>query len=424
MINIHKNLNTDSGSEADLTVLNELESHIEERTATLSDPAIRDENSAESKISKNLQKILDSQLLLKVAKTRRIEFTKPIIRRGADPVIFPNTINVIQGKAGVHKSRLAEVLSSCFLLRDPLTGDETQLLGFAKNFTRDFRVLYVDTERNLKEQLPYALQSIQLKAGYSIEEQPEQFDFISLLDIERRQRFYALQEYLDFTREQHPDRHIFIVLDVITDCIRDFNRTEDSMQLLDLMNLYINQYDVTFLALIHENPGGEKARGHLGTEIMNKASTVIQVGFEKDASQNDTDLIRVKFLKCRSTKRLDPFHIKYSQEAKGLVLADASDMSELVNKRRHKAEVEDLVELLEAYLGDGQPLPKSELMKKLCEDFQSSARTISERLSTIIEEETTLHNEHGQACSLIKAKAGKEVVYRLQAINPYRPAGS
>ena len=58
-----------------------------------------------------------------------------------------------------------------------------------------------------------------------------------------------------------------MVVDVTTDCIRDFNRSDDSLELIDLMNEAINTYDVTFLYLIHENPGASKARGHLGTEL-------------------------------------------------------------------------------------------------------------------------------------------------------------
>jgi hypothetical protein len=297
--------------------------------------------------------------------------------------------------------------------------DNNQYLGFEHDRLMESIVLYVDTERNLKEQLPYALQSIQLKAGYKLEDQPDNLDYISLLDISRPERFTALKEYLGFVQQRNPDKHIFIVLDVTTDCIKDFNRTDDSMELIDLMNQYINEYNVTFLALIHENPGGEKARGHLGTEIMNKASTVFQVGFEKDAQQNDTDLIKVKYLKNRSTKRLDPFHIKYSQEAKGLVLADPADVSELVNKRKHKAGIDEVIDFLEVYLGDGQPMKNAEIMEKLSADFKASSKTMTGRLQQIIGEGAELFNDLGQACKLERYKEGKEMVYRLQVVNPY-----
>src|SRR4051812_40515362 len=45
---------------------------------------------------------------LRSNKNNKVTFSPPLLVHGKDPVFFPNTINVIQGKAGVHKSRLAE----------------------------------------------------------------------------------------------------------------------------------------------------------------------------------------------------------------------------------------------------------------------------------------------------------------------------
>ena len=192
-------------------------------------------------------------------------------------------------------------------------------MGFIRaTIETNYTAVYVDTERNLTEQLPYALQSIQIKAGYNKAENPKNFEYISLLQINRKERFAALTEYLNYIR-QSTSNPLFIVLDVSTDCIEDFNKVDKSMELIDLMNMAINEHNVIFLCLIHENPNSVKGRGHFGTELMNKASTVMQVGFEKDGSQNDTDIIRVKYLKCRSTARHTPFYIKYSSEAKGLI---------------------------------------------------------------------------------------------------------
>jgi hypothetical protein len=126
-------------------------------------------------------------------------------------------------------------------------------------------------------------------------------------------------------------------------------------------------------------PKERQSKGHFGTELMNKASTVMQVSFEKDGSQNDTDIIRVKYLKCRSTARHTPFYIKYSNEAKGLVLADASEVSGVINNRKHKASNEDMIEFIEMYLGDGTTIKRIELVDKLCKGFKASPRTIESK---------------------------------------------
>lgn len=370
----------------------------------------------EAILSENLKKVLATHEKLKEVKAGEIRFSEPVLQQGENAVIFPHTINVIQGQAGVHKSRLAENICAAFL---KLNGNQNELLGFNRlNFDAKHTVVYVDTERNLSEQLPHALQSIQIMAGYNIADHPTNFEYISLLQISRKERFSALNEYLNHIKKS-TNSPLFIVLDVSTDCIEDFNKTDKSMELIDLMNMAINEHNVIFLCLIHENPKSDKARGHFGTELMNKASTVMQVGFEKDSSQNDTDIIRVKYLKCRSTERHTPFYIKYSNEVNGLVLADASEVSGVINSRKHKANNEDMTQFIEMYLGDGTTLTRVELLDKLCKDFKASQRTIESRLTEIISLELEIFNEKGEGCKLSKETKEKTVYYKLMPNEPF-----
>jgi hypothetical protein len=365
-------------------------------------------------LSDNLNTILGTREKLRLLVESEIHFSKPIISQGENPIIFPHTINVIQGQAGVHKSRLAENVCSSLLKRHSCNNE---LLGFKRtDFDSTHTVVYVDTERNQSEQLPYALQSIQVNAGFDKSEHPINFEYISLLQITRKDRFSALNEYLNHLK-QITNNPLFIVLDVSTDCIEDFNKTDKSMELIDLMNMAINEHNVIFLCLIHENPKSDKARGHFGTELMNKASTVLQVGFEKDASQNDTDIIRVKYLKCRSTAKFQPFHIKFSKETKGLVLANLNDVAGVVNSRKHKASSDDLIDFLEMYLGDDTIMARRELIEKLCKEFNAKDRTIENRLKEIMDSSFEIFNNKGEPCQLTKEIIEKEVFYKLISFN-------
>jgi len=280
--------------------------------------------SNEESASTNLSKVLKTKEKLKEFKSKTINFSKPIITQNGLPVIFPKTINVIQGKKGQHKTRLAEFMCSILLKKSDYT---KEILNLKACQNKDYTVCFVDTERNITEQFPYSLQQIQLRAGYKIEEHPENFEYITLLEIERKDRFETLRQYIEHIREQHKN-HLFIVLDVLTDCVENFNDPRNSLELIDLMNKTINEFDVTFLCVIHENPNSEKARGHLGTEIINKASTVIQVAYERDANQKETDIIKILYLHCRTTKKHEPFYIKYSESEKGLVLAEQREITE------------------------------------------------------------------------------------------------
>lgn len=371
---------------------------------------LKDKKEASTLISKNLQKVLSTQQKLAELVASEIRFSSPVLIQGENPVIFPNTINVIQGQAGVHKSRLAEVICSAFL---KLNGNQNELLGFKRvNFDNIHTVVYVDTERNLLEQFPFAMQSIQIKAGYNRKDRPSNFQFLSLLEIPRSQRFDTLNEYLNLVTE-NTKNPLFIVLDVSTDCIEDFNKADKSMELIDLMNITVNHHNVIFLCIIHENPKSEKARGHFGTELMNKASTVIQVSFEKDANLNDTDLIRVKYLKCRSTAKHFPFYIKYKKESNGLVLADDLEVSNLKNSRKQKANLDEVVEIIVMHLGEGIELSRKDLIDKICEELSISTRTVENRLTEILKLEIDIFNGIGQSCKLVKKSNMKTMFYKL-----------
>lgn len=363
--------------------------------------------------SPELKRILETSAQIQRAVNSEIVFSKPVLKQGENAVIYKNSINVIQGQAGTHKSRLAETICSAFLRQHHCKND---LLGFKRlNFDCNHTVVYVDTERNLTEQLPYALQSIQIKAGYPKEQNPSNFKYISLLEIERAKRYNALNDYLAYLRKEITNP-IFIVLDVSTDCVEDFNKVDKSMELIDLMNITVNKYDVIFLCLIHENPKSDKMRGHIGTELMNKASTVMQVGFEKDSSQSDTDIIRVKYLKCRSTAKHPPFYVKYCNDIKGLIMAESSEVSDLMNSRKHKASADDMITHIEMYLGDNSELERRTLLDNLCKDFKASQRTIEDRIVELLKNEAILVDNNGQQCYLSKFNREKKVFYRLKSI--------
>lgn len=363
-----------------------------------------------------LSRLLQTSQKIEEAKKKNITFSKPILTQNGNPVFFPKTINVIQGKAGVHKSRLAETICSALLSRPE---NKSDLLGFKSELFNTFAIVYVDTERNLSDQLPFALQQIQLKAGYSIKDDISFFYCISLLEFDREERFEALDIYLEHVREQFKT-HIFIVLDVITDCVFNFNDTKDSMKLIDMMNKSINRFDVTFLCLIHENPGNtDKARGHLGTEILNKSSTVIQISFEKDKNQSPMDLIRINYLKCRNSKKHSPLYVCYSEEERGLVIADGEIIREAADKKKFKAGISDIVELLPNLLV--AKATRDELLNHLENELDCSRRTLESRLKDIITEKVEIIDNNGFKCYLDKDVENKKIIYLLHPVDTDLP---
>lgn len=365
--------------------------------------------------SENLLRVLSSRDTLKIKKADEIKFSHPVITQDGKPVIFPNTINIIQGQAGSHKSRLAEIICSTFL---KLPNCKNELLNFKRtNYNADHLVIYVDTERNNSEQLPFALQSIQVMAGYEKNAHPPNFDYCSLLNVPRKERFRTLTEALDILIKDK-SKPTFVVLDVSTDCLEDFNQIGVSMELIDSMNEAICSQNIAFLCLIHENPGSFKARGHFGTELMNKATTAIQVTLEKEGDL-DTGLIKVSYLKCRSSAKHSPFYSKYCSEIKGLKIATPEEIEQLKNSRKIKAKSDDIVEAIKSILVRGDSYSRVEFIQKLRLMLNASERTIEERLKKVLESKLEITNDSGEIFHLSKENIGGTVIYKLALKPPF-----
>lgn len=356
----------------------------------------------------NLEKIIKGRNILRENVKNIITFSKPIITLNGEPLFYPRTINLIQGKSGTHKSRLAEHLCSALLKKN---GTSFDLLGLEVSELNSTSVLYIDTERNLSEQYPYSLQQIILNAGYNLTDEISNFDFITLIDIERSERFNSFREYLEKIREDHKG-HIFVILDVITDLIENFNDPKPSLQLIDLLNSTINTYDITFLCIIHENPFQEKARGHLGTELLNKSSTALSINYEKDSKGNDQDIIKIQFLKNRSSKRIEPIYVKYSKDRHRLVFADSSEIEKAIYSKDIKANVFDIAKFLVDNLKG--KISKKELLTVLKQEFKCTTRTIEDRLRDL--QAGAGLNTLGY--QLKKHQLGKEVYFELSQLPP------
>lgn len=376
----------------------------------------------EQPTGKYLPKLSDiSQQLTKVIGTEIQEIPSLITHNGKG-IVFAQSIHLIQGKSGTHKSRLAQMLCSTLLKKEECTNT---LLGFKATMETPCHVCYVDTERNLAYQLPKALQEIQIDAGYGIMEKPRNFHYTSLVNTPRADRFEALCEYIDFVEQQLTGEHLVVVLDVVSDCVMDFNSTQDSLLLNDKLNQEINKREkqVSFIAVIHENPSQTdgKPRGHLGTEMNNKATFTFRTAFENEKQPETSDLIVIQFPKNRNGKRPEHALLEFCEDTKRLKMVNSnfSNISSVSNmaipaKKGNLAEIKAFLSANLTALVSGK-----QLIADLCKAFSCGDRTIRERLKELSSNYFEILNDEQVPCQLIKTQNGREIFYQLKPIqNP------
>lgn len=338
-----------------------------------------------------------------------IEFMKPILTRKLENIIFPNSINIIQGKSGVHKSRLAQHFVSTFLKENNDFSDA--LLGLDAKQT--VNVVYVDTERSIKEQFPKAIQEIRLNAGFNKEHEITDFDFTSLINIPRGERLSMTKSYINEQRKK-TGKHIVFVLDIATDFIKNFNDVEESMELVDFLNETINNANVTFILVIHENPNTQfdKARGHLGTELMNKASS--QLSIKEETEIEGTMYYKVSYLKCRNSKKYPAFYVKFNEANQRLEEVGNNELKAIKDARNTKANVNDVAEFIAEIWEDN--ISKKDLIAKINAEFDCKEKTARERLDEIEQTPIPILNSNGVSHKLIRLK-GNPVIYGLKPLN-------
>lgn len=191
-------------------------------------------------------------------------------------IVFPGDITTIQGQAKTCKTTLLMAILAT------LTSGEQNLLFRA---FRPLKVLLIDTEQseyNLHKQgckarllgadfgkmMVYALRSVP--------------DTSKLLD-------YTIQA----ANAYRPD---VIIIDNIKDLVANFNDLAESQETVRrLMKLTVD-LSCGIIAVIHENIGSDKARGHIGSTLAEKVSTIIQT----ERTQEDRECFRVKFPTTRN----------------------------------------------------------------------------------------------------------------------------
>ncbi|MBD2769673.1 hypothetical protein IC235_17420 [Hymenobacter sp. BT664] len=377
--------------------------------------------SAPPEPSAGLARLLALSRQVRAATEQPVTFRPALFWQDDEPVIWPRTVNLIQGQTGVHKSRVAELFGSAALtaLASRATSDTLLGLGFRPAEGEAYRLLYIDTERNTSDQLPYAIQQLKARAGYGFAEHPPMLDYTSLVMEARAERFPRLAEFLAHQRRGF-DGHLLVILDVLSDCVADYNDVGASLGLIDLLNVAVNEQDATFIAVIHENPGStSKARGHLGTEASNKASTVLQVGFVKEGGRL-TPLIQLLYLKRRYAAPGLTFFATFDEFTRGLVRADvdATDVQQVCSRPgpQRKASAATVLSLLPTMLADG-PLPAGELVAGLAEELSVSPRTVKTYLSELLPPYSGYVNDlTGRRCCLVRRKAGAgfSLLYSLE----------
>ena len=302
-------------------------------------------------------------------------------------MISEGSLVSIQGKSGSHKSRLAQEIASVLLA--PRASTPTAL-GMIRSDDDPITVVHLDSERNSVFELPYALKSISTASGTTIPN--PNFRCTSLRDLDRNERGLAAGKFIDHVRSTC-DGKLCVIVDVATDILSDFNSVTETGKVVDMFKKWMNHYRCAIIAVIHENPGSDKMRGHLGTEILNKATDALSIKVDKK------DDIQIKFEKCRSYKRPRCIDVVFNESTGRL---------EITNQCSTSSVKEQFVKILEDIYSKSPKYTR----KQIIELTQSLGRSV-DSIDTYLDEIKSL-SIGGKSFDFVKGKDGKEATYEIK----------
>ncbi|MFA1772867.1 AAA family ATPase [Rufibacter glacialis] len=94
----------------------------------------------------------------------------------------------------------------------------------------------------------------------------------------------------------------FVVIDGIRDLVSSINDEEQASMMSSKLLKWTEELNIHILCVLHQNKGDTNARGHLGTELQNKAESVLSI--TKDTQNNEISIVEAEY--CRD-KDFEPF---------------------------------------------------------------------------------------------------------------------
>lgn len=158
------------------------------------------------------------------------------------------------------------------------------------------KILYVDTEQS-RFHCHNVLERILKLANLPTTVDNENLDFICLREYAPSTRI----EVIDYALRQDKGYGL-VIIDGIRDLLVDINSPSESVVVINKMMEWSSRYNLHIHCVLHLNKGDNQVRGHIGTEMSNKAETVLVI------NKNDQypDISEVRPLIIRE-KEFKPF---------------------------------------------------------------------------------------------------------------------
>lgn len=255
--------------------------------------------------------------------------------------------SLVIGKAKSKKSFFINIAISAVTGKDLLLGQFRGCLAHDKR-----TVLYFDTEQG-KYHVQLALKRICAQINLI---EPENLKVYGLRPYEPLERLKMIEYAIT-----HTENLGFVVIDGIKDLVTSINDEEQATMIASKLLKWTDEREIHILTVLHQNKSDNNARGHIGTELINKAETVLSV----TKNENDNAISVVEPQQCRN-KEPEPFAFEINNEGIPILVKDFHWKKEGRTSKTNILEIEkdDKIKVLLSVFEKEKEIKYSDLYKE------------------------------------------------------------
>lgn len=215
------------------------------------------------------------------------------------------------------------------------------------------KVLYFDTEQG-KYHVQLALKRICRQVGIN---EPDNLEVYGLRSKNPSKRLKLIETAIENT----PGVGL-VVIDGIKDLVTSINDEAEATMIASKLLKWTEEKNIHIITVLHQNKSDNNARGHIGTELINKAETTLSV--TKSDGDPDISIVQAEF--CRG-KEPNPFAFEINDEGLPVVAENFEIRTETKNNKFDVSDLEDfkVFELLNQVYCKGESFAYSELVRQL-----------------------------------------------------------
>ena len=276
----------------------------------------------------NFKSIYDDSLLQQILGKGIIRYSDtsddptPIIWVGDSAIATCGNFSASTGKAKSKKTFNISAIVAAALTNTKVLKYKAQLPAEKR------RIIYFDTEQS-PHHCRKVLCRIAKLSGTQDQKVLDNLIFVALRECNPQMRISVI----DYALRNIPDCGL-VVIDGLRDLVYDINDAKESTEVMSILMGWTSFYNLHIHCVLHLNKNDNNTRGHLGTELENKAETILIVNrCRKNSSVSEVSPMHMR------DKEFGPFSFQIGEDA--LPVLKSENLEDDSQKEKSK-DLEDL----------------------------------------------------------------------------------